>query len=150
ARETDVPHAAPGQYLDGVPLAVRLRQRLVNRAHAALAESVHQREWAENEALRLALQQPIGLEASENGSIDEEIGEGGRLGVGVLVQVLADDLVQLAAIQQVAAAQVPDKPFTGSEVGRRHVFVFLATRGTGMSESGARNQNSGVSRFSDF
>ena len=79
-----------------------------------------QRERPEDEALGLALEQAFGLEVGQDALADEVLGQGGRLGAGVLVEELADDLVELAAVDQVAAAQVPDEPFAGPEVGRQH------------------------------
>ena len=60
-RNADVPHAAPRQHLDSVELAVALGLRLGTGADAAAAEGVGQREGAEHEALRLALEEPFGL-----------------------------------------------------------------------------------------
>ena len=51
---------------------------------------------------------------------DEELGQGGRFGAGVLAEELADDLIELAAVDEVAAAQVPDEPFAGPEVRSHH------------------------------
>ncbi len=120
AGDADVPHAAPRQHLDGVPLVVGLGLGLVDRAHAAGAEGVHEGERPEDEALGLALQQALGLELGENALADEELGQGGRLGAGVLGEELADDLIELAAVDEVAAAQVPDEPFASPEVRSHH------------------------------
>jgi hypothetical protein len=41
----------------------------------------------------------------------EKLGERGRLGAGVLGQEVADDLIQLAPVDQVTATEVPNEPF---------------------------------------
>ena len=128
AGDADVPHAAARQHLDGVPLVVGLVVRLVNRPHAAGAEGVHERERAEDEALRLALQQAFGLEAGQDILGDEEFGQGGRFGTRVFLQEFADDLIEPAAVDQVAAAQIPDKPFAGAKFSRNHCCILLKAR----------------------
>jgi hypothetical protein len=123
--DADVPHAAPGEDLDGVALVVVLVHRLVDRAHAARAEGVHQGVRPEHEALRFTLQQPLGLELRQDALADQVGGQRRRLGPGVLAEELADHLVELAAVDQVATAQVPDEPFTRSEFSADHEYGIL-------------------------
>ena len=117
-----------GSTLTAYQLVVVLRLGLVHRAHAAGAQGVHQGERPEDEALGLALQQPLGLELGQDALADQELGQGRRLRAGVLAEELADDLVELAAVDEVAAAQVPDEPFAGPKVGRQHVSSILCSR----------------------
>src|SRR5262249_49765688 len=99
-----VPHATPREHLDGVPAAVGFRLRLVYGAHAAGAERVTQGERPQDEPLGLALQETVRLELAENPLADEVFGQGGRFRPRVLLQELPDDLVELAAVQQIATA----------------------------------------------
>src|SRR5262249_40612085 len=111
------------------------------------AQRVHEGERPQDEALRLALEQPLGLERCQNSLRDEVLGKGGRLGAGVLRQKLTDDLIQLAPVDQVAAAQVPDEPFTGSEVSRQHVGGILIENGSGAREARAASSPHGEQPF---
>jgi len=120
ACDAHVPHAAPRQNLDGVPAVVRFRLSLVDGAHAAAAQRVHEGERPQHETLRLALQQALRLELRQNLLSDEVLRQGRRLRAGILVEEFADDLIELAAIDQVASAQIPDEPFAGSEVRCQH------------------------------
>jgi hypothetical protein len=45
------------------------------------------------------------------------------------VEEFADDLVKLPPVDQIAAAQVPDKPFASAEVRGYHVSGFLRKYG---------------------
>ena len=87
AGDADVPHAPPRQHLDGVPLVVGLRLRLVDRAHAAGAQGVHQGERPEHEALGLALEEPVGLELAEDSLADQVFGQRGRLRAGIAARI---------------------------------------------------------------
>src|SRR5262245_38889960 len=111
ASDAHVPHAPSRQHFDGVPIVVVLRSRLVHRAHAPGAERVHEREGAEYETLCLALKQAVGLELGQDALTDKKLGQGRRLGSGMFIEEFSDDLIELSAIDQVAASQVPDKPF---------------------------------------
>ena len=46
--------------------------------------------------------------------------EVGRLGAHVLLQELADDLVEPAAIDEVAAPKIPNEPFTSAQFSSDH------------------------------
>ena len=129
--QPDVPHAAPGQHLDRVQLIVGLGRRLVYLAHAAGADGVDQDIRPEDKALRLALQNSFGLEGAENVLAHQVFGEGGRFGPWVnSCRILADDLVELAAVDQTAAAKVPDEPFACAR-GRRSPWIYSPFRGRG-------------------
>ena len=120
AGQADVPHAAPRQHLDGVPLIVLLGERLVDRTHAAGADGVHQGVRPEDQALRLALQDAIGLELRDDLLANQIFRQLRRFGARMLLEEFAHDLVELAAVDQVAASKVPDEPFTSPEISGRH------------------------------
>ena len=84
------------------------------------AQRVHQRERPQDEALRLALQEALGLELAENAFLHEELRQRRRFGAGVGLQELADHLVEASAVDEVTAAQIPDEPFAGAEFGGHH------------------------------
>ena len=98
ASDADVPHAAAWQYFDGIPPVVGFVACFIDRAHATRAERVHQRERAKHEALRLALKQTLSLEWRENRFGNEKVGKYGGLRPWVPVEELADDLVELPAV----------------------------------------------------
>ena len=125
AGEADVPHAAPRQHLDGVIGVVVLRAGLVDLPHAARADGVEQHVRPEHEPLALAVEHALGLELGQRALVDEELGQGRRLGTRVPLEELADDLVELAAVDQAAAAEVPDEPFARAEVVGHHGEVIL-------------------------
>jgi len=120
ASEADVPHASPRQDFHRVGLLVGLRDGLVNGAHAARAEGIHERERPEDKALGLPLQQAFRLEFGQELVLDEVFRKRRRLGVGVLAEEFAHDLVELSALDEVTASQVPDEPFTGSQFSANH------------------------------
>ena len=74
------------------------------------------------------MEEALGLEVGEHVLGDQELGELGRLGAGVLGQEFADDLIELSAVDPVAAAQIPDEPFTGSKFSRHHDSSILCFR----------------------
>src|SRR5439155_17386212 len=84
----------------------------------------------------------LGLEGGQGALIDEVLGEGRGLGPRVPLEELADDRVELAAVDQPAAAEVPDEPFARAEVTghheRRPSGVFRASRGAGPVRRGRR------------
>src|SRR5216683_3750720 len=125
ARDPHVPHASPGQNLDGIPLVVIFAESLVNGSHAARAQSVDESVRSQDQSLSFALQQSFGLELAQDALIDEKLGQGRRLGGRLLSQKLIDQLVQMAAIYEVAAPQIPNKPFTSSQFGDRHKSEIL-------------------------
>src|SRR5262249_5426035 len=99
---------------DGVPIAVVLGLRLVDGAHAAGAECVHEDVGSQNKVLSFVLKESIGLELAKDALTDQVLGQGRGFGARLLLEKLAHDLVQLPAVDEVAALQVPDEPFTGS------------------------------------
>ena len=71
------------------------------------------------------IEQALGLEVGQDVLADEVLGQLRRLRAGVAGEELADHLIELAAVQEVAAAQVPDEPFASAEVGRQHNVCIL-------------------------
>src|SRR5262249_32783936 len=132
ARESHIPHASPRQHLDRVPLAVGFRLRLVDLTHAPGADRVHQDVWAKDQSLSLSLQYSLGLKRAQDFLSDEELSQGRRLGSRGSRHEFADHLVELSAVDQSAAPQVPDEPFAGAEFGSHHgSTVLLRGRGRG-------------------
>jgi hypothetical protein len=119
-RDADVPHAAARQHLDGIPVVVRFRLRFVHRAHTTAAQRIHERERPQDEPLRLALKQTFGLKVGQNVLADEILCQSRRLRSRILIEKLSDDLIELPAINQIAAAQIPDEPFAGSKIRCQH------------------------------
>ena len=66
--------------------------------------------------MRLAFEDALGLIGAKNFVGDEIFRELRRFGAGRFLEKLADDLVELAPVDQAAAAQIPDKPFARPEV----------------------------------
>ena len=128
AGQADVPHAAPRQDLDGVPLAIGLGKRLVNRAHAAGADRIHQGIGTEHQSLGFALENAIGLELGQDGLADQVFRQLRRFGPRMLLEELAHDLIELAPVDQIAAPEVPDEPFAGPKVSGRHVNGILLNK----------------------
>ena len=62
----------------------------------------------------------MSLEVRKDALADQVFRQGRRLRAGMLAEKLADHLVELTAVEEIAAAQVPHKPFTSSKVGRHH------------------------------
>src|SRR5262249_24245623 len=94
---------------------------------------------SEDKALGLPLEEAFGLELSENPLRDKERGESVRLRAWVLGEKFANDPVEFAAIDQIAASQVPDEPFAGAEVRSRHVRCTLPATGQMRAWNIARN-----------
>ena len=115
-----IPHTSARQHLDGIPAVVGLRQRLVHRSHAAAAQGVHERVRPQDKALGLALEQTVRLKLGQDSLGHQVLRQGGRLGLGVLLEELSHHPIQSASVDQVAAAQIPDKPFAGAKFGRSH------------------------------
>ena len=122
-----------GQHLDRVRAVVGLRSGLVHLAHAALADGVEQHVRPEDQPLRLAVEDALGLERGERALRDEVLGQGRGLGPRVLLEELADELVELAAVDQAAPPEVPDEPFALAEFAGHHGAEFLlgGTNGPG-------------------
>src|SRR5262249_8353437 len=79
----------------------------------------------ENQPLTLAVEDALRLERGERPLIHEVLGQRRGFGAGVLAEELADDLIEGAAGNEAAAAQVPNEPFARAEVARQHCFVVL-------------------------
>ena len=72
---------------------------------------------------RLAVEDALGLEVGERCPARRGTRPGRGLGPRVALEKLADDLIELAAVDQVAAPQVPDEPFASAEFGGHHGSV---------------------------
>ena len=71
---------------------------------------------------------PLRMRSAWNGGeralLDQVLGQGRGLGPRVPLEELADDRVELAAVDQPAAAEVPDEPLARAEVGTYHDRSF--------------------------
>ena len=121
-RKAHVPHAAPGQDLDGIVAVVVFRGGLVDLAHAAGADGVEEDVRPQHETLGLAVENAFGLETGEGALVDQVFREGGRFGARVALEEFADDGIELSAIDQSAAAEVPNEPFTCAEIAGHHIW----------------------------
>src|SRR5262249_16670865 len=79
----------------------------------------------EHQALRLAVEHPLGLERGQRPLRGQVGGEGRGLGPRVFAEEVVDHLVELAPFDEAALPQVPDEPFTLAEFARHHVAVIL-------------------------
>jgi hypothetical protein len=64
--------------------------------------------------LGFTLEDALGLKGAEDLLLDEKLGQGRGFGPRGLRQELADHLIELSPVDQSAAPQVPDEPFTGA------------------------------------
>ena len=78
----------------------------------------------EAEALRFALEQTLRLKRGQDILGDQVIGEIRRFRTWVFLQEFADDLIETPTIDQVAAAKIPDKPFTCAKLSRDHCCIL--------------------------
>ena len=80
----------------------------------------HQDVRPEDEALGLALRMRSAWNGVRMPWPTRYSARAGGSARGLPLEELADDLVELAAVDQAAAAKVPDEPFAGAQVGSYH------------------------------
>ncbi len=68
------------------------------------------------------LEQAFGLKLAEDSLSYEKLSQGRRLRVGLFLEKLINQLVQVPAIDEITATQIPNKPLTGSKFGDRHAI----------------------------
>ena len=78
--------------------------------------------------MRLALQKAVGLKLAQDGLGDQELSERLRLGTRVGLQELTNDLIELAAVDEIAPTQIPNEPFASSKFGGNHDDSILCVR----------------------
>ncbi len=115
----DIPHAPPRHEFESIWFQIILQSRL--RSHAAKADFIDHRIRSEHEVLGLALQDALGLVSSENFLSNEVTGQDRRLERMIFHEV-AKNLIQPAAVQQIAATQVKNERVTRSQFGR-HIKI---------------------------
>jgi hypothetical protein len=73
----------------------------VHRAHASGAERIQQCERTEYEALCFPLEKAVCLELAQDSLLNKELRQRRRLGSRIGLQKLADQLVELTAVDQI-------------------------------------------------
>jgi len=89
------------------------------------------------------LEQAIGLELRQDAFADEVLRQRRRLGPGMHAEEVAHQGVKAPAVDEVAAAQVPDKPLAGPKFGRGHRYNILCSREGGARTADARPHPAG-------
>ena len=79
----------------------------------------------QHQPLRFSLQQSFGLEMAQDPLPDQKLRQGRRFGGRLFLQKLIDQLVQVPSVDEIAAPEVPDKPFTGAQFSDRHKCRIL-------------------------